>query len=100
MKKLLLLKICFVFLLTTFSSVYAGSCFDEEPYDDIADCQMKAALGDADAQHNLGVIYDEGRGVPQDLVMAHMFFNLAAVSGFKKSIKGRGIIEKLMTPSQ
>ena len=30
------------------------------------------------AQFNLGVRYSNGRGVPQDDVQAHMWFNLAA----------------------
>jgi TPR repeat protein len=30
------------------------------------------------AQYNLGIIYAEGKGVPQDYVQAHKWFNLAA----------------------
>jgi len=30
------------------------------------------------AQYNLGFMYDNGRGVPEDYVQAHMWFNLAA----------------------
>jgi uncharacterized protein len=30
-----------------------------------------------DAQFNLGEIYYKGRGIPQDIVQAHMWFNLA-----------------------
>ena len=30
------------------------------------------------AQFNLGLMYDQGRGVPQDNVEAHMWLNLAA----------------------
>jgi TPR repeat protein len=33
--------------------------------------------GHAGAQYNLGFMYDNGRGVPQDDVQAHMWFNLA-----------------------
>ena len=34
--------------------------------------------GHAGAQYNLGFMYDNGRGVPEDYVQAHMWFNLAA----------------------
>ena len=127
-------KIYFVLLLTTFSSAYAGSCF-EELYD-IDDCRVKAEQGDAraqfllaveydkgqgvtqddkaavkwyrkaaeqgvdSAQYNLALMYYNGQGVLQDYVMAHMYFNISAVSGNKNAIKGRGIVEKQMAPSQ
>jgi len=155
-----------VLLLTAFSSVYGGDCF-EEPYN-VDDCRQKAKQGNAvaqamlgatyydrqdykeafkwyrksaeqgaseaqyilgsmyfegkgvlqdykeatkwyrlaaeqgesSAQLNLGVMYYLGQGIPQDYVMAHMYWNLAAVSGDKGAIKGRGIVEKKMTPSQ
>jgi len=38
----------------------------------------KAEQGDADAQYNLGVMYDDGRGVSLDYVQAHMWLSLAA----------------------
>jgi TPR repeat protein len=37
-----------------------------------------AERGDATAQYNLGVMYDSGRGVLQDYVLAHKWYNLAA----------------------
>ncbi len=37
-----------------------------------------AEQGVAAAQLNLGVRYDNGQGVPQDYVQAHVWFNLAA----------------------
>ena len=36
-----------------------------------------AEQGDANAQYNLGVFYDNGLGVPQDKVRAYMWFNLS-----------------------
>ena len=41
-------------------------------------CKVKAEQGGA--QSNLGLMYAQGRGTPQDYVMAHMCVN-AAVSG-------------------
>jgi len=45
---------------------------------DIAALHVQANEGDAAAQFNLGVMYDIGRGVPQDDVEAHLWHNLSA----------------------
>jgi uncharacterized protein len=41
-----------------------------------------AELGDAEAQYNLGVMYDEGAGVDQDLAAAARWYRKAAEQGF------------------
>ncbi len=57
------------------------------------------------AQYNLGVMYDIGRGVPQDYAQAHMWLNLAA-SRFPpgkdrdNAVKNRDIVAEKMTPAQ
>ncbi len=45
-------------------------------------------------------MYVKGLGVPQDYVMAHMYWNIVTDSGDKRAIKNRGIVEEMMTPSQ
>ncbi len=121
-------------LLLSFSSAYAGGCFDK--VSDVDDCRVKAEQGDSYAQTNLGMMYRDGQGVLQDYkqaakwlrkaaeqgnakaqgllgamcllgqgvitdyVMAHMYMNVAAASGLKNGAKGRGIVAKIMTPSQ
>ena len=40
--------------------------------------RVRAEAGDAVAQFNLGLVYDIGEGVPQDVVQAHIWFNLVA----------------------
>ena len=40
-----------------------------------------AEQGDADAQFNLGVMYDEGDGVPQDYKEAFKWYRFAAEQG-------------------
>jgi hypothetical protein len=45
-------------------------------------------------------MYGIGQGVIQDDVMAHIYFNFAAVSGDKDAVKGRGMAAEAMTPSQ
>ena len=39
--------------------------------DDIDQLRLKAEQGDAEAQFNLGVMYDDGRGVPQDYIRSY-----------------------------
>ncbi len=52
------------------------------------------------AQNNLGAMYGDGRGVPQDYVQAHMWFNLAAAQEDELARKSRKRVEKRMTPEQ
>ncbi len=63
-----------------------------------------AQQGDADAQYFPGTMYFEGTGVPQDYVLAHMWFNLAAsrVGYILRELytKTRNAMAKKMTPSQ
>ena len=60
-----------------------------------------AEQGDASAQNNLGFMYVYGKGVLQDYVRAHMWFNIAASSGGRKNAsKSRDNVAKKMTPSQ
>ncbi len=61
--------------------------------------------GLADAQTNLGFMYQSSRGVPQDYVQAHMWYNLAAArlppgEDRDMAVSNRDQIEKLMTPAQ
>jgi uncharacterized protein len=59
-----------------------------------------AEQGDAFAQHNLGVMYGNGQGVPQDYVRAHMWSNLSASQGSEGAAKVRDIVAERMTPFQ
>lgn len=40
------------------------------------------------------------QGVPQDYVLAHMWFNLAAVQNHIDAIKNRDLVSAKMTPAQ
>ena len=41
----------------------------------IVQLRLDAEQGDAHAQYSLGVMYDTGKGVPQDYVQAHTLIN-------------------------
>ena len=47
--------------------------------------RARAEQGDAEAQNNLGGMYDEGRGVPQDDAEAVRWYRLAAEQGFAEA---------------
>ena len=59
-----------------------------------------AEHGDANAQYNLGVLYDNGLGVPQDRVRAYVWLNLAAMQGRESAATIRDLVARLMTPVQ
>ena len=66
---------------------------------------MKILINDAEnriaeAQNKLGEVYSEGKGLPQDYVLAHMWFNLSGSNGYEGAVGNRNIVEKKMSPSQ
>ena len=57
------------------------------------------------AQVSLGTFYHQGKGVPQDLVKAHLWYSLAATQlqdGKQKdrAVKNRETVVKYMKPAQ
>ena len=59
-----------------------------------------ANQGNAQAQTNLGFMYANGQGVPKDVVLAYMLWNIAAGSGDEKAINNRASLEGTLSPSQ
>jgi TPR repeat protein len=62
-----------------------------------------AERGHVIAQRNLGLMYANGQGVPQDYLLAHMWFNLAASGATDAStrgtaVKSRDLVAARMTP--
>ena len=49
---------------------------------------------------NLGVMYVQRQGVPQDYVQTHLWYNLAGVGGSDMAAKSRDIVAAKMTPAQ
>lgn len=64
----------------------------------IAGSRAAAAKGEAWAQFNLAGMYYQGKGVPEDNVMAYMWINLAAAQGAEDAKKNKGIVQESMTP--
>ncbi len=59
-----------------------------------------AEQGDANAQFNLGSMYEYGEGVPQDDVQARMWLNLAAAQGNELARINRDRLTEQMTPAE
>ena len=53
---------------------------------------LAAEQGNADAQYNLGVMYDNGRGVPQDDKTAVKWYRLAAEQGDASAQSNLGVM--------
>ena len=59
-----------------------------------------AEQGNAVAQHNFGVMYGNGKGVPRDYVQAHKWFILSAAQGDAKAQECQELTAGVMTPAQ
>lgn len=60
-----------------------------------------AEQGHPDAQHALGLMYRyHVGGMPQDVVIAYMLWNLAAASGHRNAIEQRNLITRQMSQEQ
>ena len=71
----------------------------------LRELRVLAEQGHASAQYNLGFMYDNGQGVPQDYVAAHMWYNLSAAGSppgedRDRAVENRDIVAKRMTPAQ
>ena len=71
-----------------------------KPVEALAQWQAAADAGDRRAMLALGRIYLKGLGAPQDYVLAHMWFNLAASRGENEALKERDSLAENLTPSE
>ncbi len=56
-----------------------------QAYDAAADLYQRAAVqGNAFAQNMLGLIYDKGHGVPQNVILSYKWLDLAAAHATKR----------------
>ena len=63
------------------------------------DAQVLAVQADPNAQLYLGKMYADGRGTIQVSTAAHMWFNIASMSGNDEAYEQRKALTALMTPS-
>ena len=70
------------------------------PVDTAYGYEIDAAQGALDALFQLGLMYSTGRGVAEDYVLAHKWFNLAALLGDAEAREFRVLIAGDMTREQ
>jgi TPR repeat protein len=68
--------------------------------DALSQFELEAQQGRADALYNLGLAYSTGQGVNVDFVVAHKWFNLAAMKGSEIAKSWRAQISSEMDASQ
>ena len=59
-----------------------------------------AEQGNALAQYNLGAMYANGAGVPENYVLAYAWYNLAAAQGHETAVSGKANLQPHMTAAQ
>lgn len=59
-----------------------------------------AENGITEAQNYLGAMYANGQGVPRDYVLAHMWYNLSSLQGYRNATNQVALVEKKMSPQQ
>lgn len=68
--------------------------------DEFSQTKAQAEQGDVTAQRKLGSMYANGRGVPQDFIEAHAWYNVASANGDKLALAGRDELAQQMIPKQ
>jgi hypothetical protein len=63
-------------------------------------CGLAADQGDGRAMFMLGRLYHTGHGVPQDVVRAHMWYNLATANGYAEGKRWRDRLADEMSENQ
>ncbi len=70
---------------------------------ELAQLRARAEQGNPIAQYNLGLMYANGFGVPEDNVLAYMWYNLAAAQGgeaVERAQSNKDTLEERMTREQ
>lgn len=81
---------------TAFEGAILADCSSEDML--VANCLAAAAQGDITAYFDLGVAYSTGsHGAACDLIEAHKWFNLAAVTGHEEAPTCRAEVADEMT---
>ncbi len=75
--------------------------FGVSNYAEAAELYRKAAvLGYPLAQNSLGRLYEMGRGVPQDYLLAHVWYTIAAINGDDNAVANRDASAKHLTKAE
>lgn len=83
------MRVTTVFLVLIFSLVFTGAVFAQS---DFEETKALAEKDDATAQYNLGILYTNGKGVPESDAKAMKWFRLAAEQGHVEAQYNLGIL--------
>jgi TPR repeat protein len=80
---------------------YTGNSVPQDQKLAVTWFRKAAEQGHPDAQHALGLMYRyHVAGMPQDMVIAYMLWNLAAADGHRSATEQRAIVARQMTQEQ
>ena len=80
---------------------YTGNSVPQDQKHAVTWFRRAAEQGHAEAQHALGLMYRYHQaGMPQDMVLAYMLWNLAAAGGNRNAVDQRAAISRQMTQEQ
>ena len=85
-------------LLLLITSLASGVYGQDAP--DFEETKALAEQGNVSAQFNLGVMYDNGEGVPQNNVRAYVWWSVAAAQGNEVGRNNRDRMADILTPDQ
>ena len=68
--------------------------------DTVAVIREAALAGEVDAQYALGLVYAEGRGLPEDLAQAHYWLTRAVEQGDRDAVLLRNIVGARMSDAE
>ena len=77
-----------------------GNGAKEDPVAAAQWMRKAAEQGHRDAQNKLADIYQEGKGVAKDLVLAYMMYGLSAKNGNSAALKSQNDVAEKLTPAQ
>ena len=90
-KAMKLLTTSFFTLLLGFAGSSYGQSFEET--------KLLAEQGYVNAQYNLGVMYSNGEGVPQNDIRAYVWYSVAATQGGEDARGNRDIVSERLSPA-
>ncbi|WP_020654618.1 tetratricopeptide repeat protein [Massilia niastensis] len=80
---------------------YTGNSVPQDQKHAVTWFRRAAEQGHGEAQHALGLMYRyHVAGLPQDMVLAYMLWNLAAANGNRNALEQRAAISRQMTQEQ
>ena len=77
-----------------------GSGVSKDDFEVAKWAEKAARQGHTEAQNNIGRLYEEGQGVPQNKVQAYFWYSLAAARGNETAKKNRAAIAQQMSAEQ